>query len=228
MPQWLADVNSRTRTPVKAIVTSAVLTLIALMLLLQVEAFLTFLAYTVILALFFWASTALAGILLPYRLPDVYRSSAARWEIAGIPLEPMSLKLWHGTDPDALIVLGLSIATLVIGFPFAYYLARYAKHKTFLLLLVIVPFWTSFLIRTYSWLIMLDPDFPVFRALRPLGFLLSTFVFLLAIFAYLRAARWWRSRRGSRTTVITTGTPIRARSWRRLPRRFWSASSTAC
>ena len=63
-----------------------------------------------------------------------------------------------------------TVLTLLIGFPFAYYLARYAKHKTFLLLLVIVPFWTSFLIRTYSWLIMLDPEFPLFRALRPLGF----------------------------------------------------------
>jgi spermidine/putrescine transport system permease protein len=60
--------------------------------------------------------------------------------------------------------------TLAIGFPFAYYLARHAKHKTLLLLLVIVPFWTSFLIRTYSWLLMLDPEFPLFRALRPLGF----------------------------------------------------------
>jgi ABC-type spermidine/putrescine transport system permease subunit I len=37
-------------------------------------------------------------------------------------------------------------------------------------MLVIVPFWTSFLIRTYSWLILLDPEFPLFRALRPLGF----------------------------------------------------------
>ena len=63
-----------------------------------------------------------------------------------------------------------TLATLVIGFPFAYYLARYAKHKTLLLLLVIVPFWTSFLIRTYSFLIILDPEFPVFRALRRFGF----------------------------------------------------------
>jgi spermidine/putrescine transport system permease protein len=63
-----------------------------------------------------------------------------------------------------------TLATLAIGFPFAYYLARYARHKTLLLLLVIVPFWTSFLIRTYSLLIMLDPEFPLFRALRPLGF----------------------------------------------------------
>jgi spermidine/putrescine transport system permease protein len=59
-----------------------------------------------------------------------------------------------------------TVATLLIGFPVAYYLARYAKRKTLLLLLLIVPFWTSFLIRTYSWLIILDPDFPLFRALR--------------------------------------------------------------
>jgi spermidine/putrescine transport system permease protein len=58
-----------------------------------------------------------------------------------------------------------TVSTLVIGFPLAYYIARYAKHKTLLLLLVVVPFWTSFLIRTYAWLILLDPDFPLFRAL---------------------------------------------------------------
>lgn len=55
--------------------------------------------------------------------------------------------------------------TLLIGFPLAYYLARYARHKNLLVMLVIVPFWTSFLIRTYAWLIMLDPEFPLFRAL---------------------------------------------------------------
>jgi spermidine/putrescine transport system permease protein len=56
-------------------------------------------------------------------------------------------------------------ATLLVGFPFAYWLARYAPQKTFLLLLVVVPFWTSFLIRTYAWLIILDPEFPLFRVL---------------------------------------------------------------
>ena len=62
-----------------------------------------------------------------------------------------------------------TLATLIVGFPLAYYLARYAKHKTLLLLLIVVPFWTSFLIRTYSWLIILDQDFPLFRALRAIG-----------------------------------------------------------
>jgi spermidine/putrescine transport system permease protein len=64
-----------------------------------------------------------------------------------------------------------TLATLLVGFPLAYYLARYAKRKTLLLLLIVVPFWTSFLIRTYSWLIILDPDFPLFRALRWIGIL---------------------------------------------------------
>jgi spermidine/putrescine transport system permease protein len=62
--------------------------------------------------------------------------------------------------------LGLSLfgtaATLLVGFPFAYWLARYAPRKTLLLLLVILPFWTSFLIRTYAWLLILDPSFPLF------------------------------------------------------------------
>jgi spermidine/putrescine transport system permease protein len=60
-------------------------------------------------------------------------------------------------------------ATLAIGFPLAYYLARYAHRKTLLLLLIVVPFWTSFLIRTYAWLIILDSDSPPLRALRSLG-----------------------------------------------------------
>ncbi len=64
-------------------------------------------------------------------------------------------------------------STLVIGFPLAYYIARYARHKTLLLFLVIVPFWTSFLIRAYAWLILLDPEFPLFRALGLSGFVES-------------------------------------------------------
>jgi spermidine/putrescine transport system permease protein len=82
--------------------------------------------------------------------------------------------LWDPLYGDVFLrTLGLALfgtaATLVVGFPFAYYLARYARHKTLLLLLVIVPFWTSFLIRTYSWLIILSPDFFVFRWLRDAG-----------------------------------------------------------
>lgn len=48
---------------------------------------------------------------------------------------------------------------LLFGYPFAYYLARYRpKHRSILLLLVIVPFWTNFLIRTYAWVLILRTE----------------------------------------------------------------------
>jgi spermidine/putrescine transport system permease protein len=59
-----------------------------------------------------------------------------------------------------------TLLTLLIGFPLAYYIARWGRRKSLLLLLIIVPFWTSMLIRTYAWLILLDPGFATFDALR--------------------------------------------------------------
>jgi spermidine/putrescine transport system permease protein len=86
-----------------------------------------------------------------------------------------------------------TVATLLVGFPLAYYIARHAKRKTLLLLLIVIPFWTSFLIRTYAWLIILDPDFPAVRALRSVGILPEDFsvlytptaVYIGVIYTYL-------------------------------------------
>jgi spermidine/putrescine transport system permease protein len=52
-----------------------------------------------------------------------------------------------------------TIGCLLVGLPFAYFLAtRAGGRKGVLILLLVVPFWTSFLIRTYAWLIILAPD----------------------------------------------------------------------
>jgi spermidine/putrescine transport system permease protein len=52
-----------------------------------------------------------------------------------------------------------TIACLLVGLPLAYYIAtRAGKRKGLLILFLVIPFWTSFLIRTYSWLIILGPD----------------------------------------------------------------------
>jgi spermidine/putrescine transport system permease protein len=51
---------------------------------------------------------------------------------------------------------GGTILCLLVGFPLAYYLAtRAGPQRSLLLVLVVVPFWTSFLIRTYAWLTIL-------------------------------------------------------------------------
>jgi spermidine/putrescine transport system permease protein len=76
-------------------------------------------------------------------------------------------------------------ATLLVGFPFAYWLARYSRRRTLLLLLVIVPFWTSFLIRTYAWLIILDPSFPLFDAVDVDILYSTTAVYVGVVYNYL-------------------------------------------
>src|SRR5215468_2577281 len=50
-----------------------------------------------------------------------------------------------------------TLICLLAGYPLAYYLAvrARAKNRLLLLILVIVPFWTSFLIRTYAWMFIL-------------------------------------------------------------------------
>ncbi len=52
-----------------------------------------------------------------------------------------------------------SVLTIAVGYPIAYWMARYlTTYKMLALLLVVVPFWTSFLIRTYALKIILDPN----------------------------------------------------------------------
>ena len=49
-----------------------------------------------------------------------------------------------------------TILTLLVALPLAYFLAtRAGRRKGLFVLLLVIPFWTSFLIRTYSWLIVL-------------------------------------------------------------------------
>jgi spermidine/putrescine transport system permease protein len=44
-----------------------------------------------------------------------------------------------------------TIITILIALPCGYFMAR-SKHQTFLLLLIIIPFWTNFLIRVFAWM----------------------------------------------------------------------------
>jgi spermidine/putrescine transport system permease protein len=51
------------------------------------------------------------------------------------------------------MALTVTAISLLVSYPFAYFLARSTRrYKTALLILVMVPFWTSYLIRTMSWL----------------------------------------------------------------------------
>jgi spermidine/putrescine transport system permease protein len=69
--------------------------------------------------------------------------------------------------------VGISLAgCLLLGYPVAYYLARHARRtKALLLVLLIVPFWVSYLMRMLAWVGLLLPDGLVNRTLLDLGVL---------------------------------------------------------
>ncbi len=54
------------------------------------------------------------------------------------------------------IALATTLICLVIGYPMAYFMAtRPSRWRNVLVLLLMIPFWTNFLIRTYAWLFIL-------------------------------------------------------------------------
>jgi spermidine/putrescine transport system permease protein len=49
-----------------------------------------------------------------------------------------------------------TVLSIGLGYPIAYWISRYGgERKVLLLILVMLPFWTSYLIRTYAWMIIL-------------------------------------------------------------------------
>ena len=58
---------------------------------------------------------------------------------------------------------------LILGFPLALFIARSGNRKNLYLGLVILPFWTSFLIRTYAWMFILRDTGIVNSVLQSLG-----------------------------------------------------------
>ncbi len=73
------------------------------------------------------------------------------------------------TNTFVLALMG-TVGCLLVGYPLAYWLAtRVRKHKTVIMLLVIVPFWTSLLVRTYAWVLILSGEGPVSRFLERAG-----------------------------------------------------------
>ena len=60
---------------------------------------------------------------------------------------------------------------LILGFPLAYVMARSsASVQQVLLFLVLIPFWTNFLVRTYAWMVILRSEGVLNRVLQALGF----------------------------------------------------------
>jgi putative spermidine/putrescine transport system permease protein len=87
------------------------------------------------------------------------------------------------------IGLTVTLATLLLGFPLAYLLAQLPpRTSNLLMILVLVPFWTSLLVRTTAWVVLLQSEGPINDLLiwtgivdKPLQLILSRFGTIVAM-----------------------------------------------
>lgn len=108
----------------------------------------------------------LAFVVVPTAILFVY-SFCERDEVGGVVFSFTLENYRRVFDPVYLNIFVRSIGyaglttviCAVVGYPVAYYIARAPEaRRNHLLLLVMVPFWTSFLIRTYAWITILKQD----------------------------------------------------------------------
>jgi spermidine/putrescine transport system permease protein len=77
-----------------------------------------------------------------------------------------------------------AVSCLIIGFPMAYVMATSAPWaRSLLLILVVVPFWTNFVVRAYALKILLGENGPVNHALLASGWITEPYVFANTGFA---------------------------------------------
>lgn len=107
------------------------------------------------------------AIAIPPYLPifDLFGGLDAFWQdVRSLSLENYT---WLAGDPlyinayksSLWIAFVSTVLTLIVGFPLAYGMARAPlKLRPILLMAIILPFWTSFLIRVYAWIGILKPE----------------------------------------------------------------------
>lgn len=68
------------------------------------------------------------------------------------------------------LAFATTIITTLMGYPFGYFMAKLAPNRrNFVMLLVVVPFWTNALVRIYGWMILLRTKGVLNQALLALG-----------------------------------------------------------
>lgn len=90
----------------------------------------------------------------------------ATWENFARLLDPLYLSILVWSLIYAAVATAICI---VMGFPLALFISRSGERKSFYLGLVILPFWTSFLVRTYAWMFLLRDTGLINTTLQALG-----------------------------------------------------------
>ncbi len=123
----------------------------------------------------------LVWLIVFYLIPSLSQATVSLWE--GNLEQGYAFSWAFHTYPDALSGYGeqfvrsfeyaaaATVFAFIIAFPLAYYIAFKSRHKNLLLLLIVLPFFTSYLVRTIAWETILSDDGFVVNRLKDVGLL---------------------------------------------------------
>ncbi len=124
--------------------------------------------------LVFFLLPTLIVLAIAFKPSDAYGNIGAGWTLA-------TLRSLSNPNYPAIVwrTVWLSVATtavcLLVAVPFAYHMARVRERwRAVLMLLVMIPFWTSFLVRIFAWKVLLHPEGWLHTAAVALGLLGSS------------------------------------------------------
>jgi spermidine/putrescine transport system permease protein len=152
----------------------------------------------VVYLLIFFAAPALIMVLASFRTPGDFGGLAPLFEDGKVDLNLDSYARFFTESVYAQIfvksvwyALLTTLLCLLLAYPLAALIARSGKkHRDLLLLLVIMPFWSNFLIRIYAWMIILGPNAALARTVNgvlgwfghePVPLLFSSFAVLVCL-----------------------------------------------
>ncbi len=85
----------------------------------------------------------------------------------------------HLMSLTMLIAGAVTIVTVALAYPIAYFIALKAERKTLWLLLITIPFWSSYLLRVFAWKLILGFNGVLNSALLGVGMISEPLTFLL-------------------------------------------------
>jgi len=128
-----------------------------------------------------WASPGLIFLTLFAAIPVIsmlFMSVLTAGRFGGVTTPINFDNFSRATDPifvqvilNSLLIAGATaILSLLIGFPTALFISRLSrKWQIILIVAIILPYWTNFLVRTYAWLVLLNNEGIINKFLRNIG-----------------------------------------------------------
>lgn len=117
-------------------------------------------------------AVALVGLFFVYPLASLIARSFLEptpglGQYVEVISDPTTMKILGRTF---LVALQVTVVTLVLGYPYAYLMTLVKpRTRTFLMFLVLLPFWSSLMARTFAWIALFHPEGVVVSALRIVG-----------------------------------------------------------